>query len=201
VKFRGPALTYCKTQNFDFRNKLETWPKSSTLPTLRNFIVQNNARGCTIAFNKAMLNLNNSQSPTKAIMHDWWLALLAYSCGEIVFSPTAEVRYRLHQNNAIGVNKISLFRRISTIRRKSRWEPELQVEELLELFGNTMHSKARSEIIDFTSSIRGDIRTRLTKLTFSKQRFRTSIADELLIRAGFLIFPFLERTSHRHKIT
>lgn len=186
---QGPALTYCRTLNFGTKIRCEIWPRNSVTPTLQQFLVENNARGCTMAFNKSMLNLNNLRNPTKVVMHDWWLALLAHSCGTIIFSPTVEVRYRLHENNAVGVNKLGLRQRVLRVKKESKWAPGVQANELLYLFGNQMHPNAKKEIERFTNSLRGDWKDRLIKLTFSKKRFRASILDEFIIRAGFLLFP------------
>jgi hypothetical protein len=131
-------------------------------------------------------------------MHDWWLGLLAHSCGTIIFSPVVEVKYRLHDSNAVGVNKISFRQRVLRIKKESKWPPASQAAELLNLYGNDMHSKAKGEIESFTNALSGDWKDRLINLTFSKIRFRSSILDELLIRVCFLLFPLLFKTDPDH---
>lgn len=62
----------------------------------RNFVT-----GCAMAANRALLE-QATPIPAAAIMHDWWLALVAACYGSIRFQNTALVNYRQHASNAIG---------------------------------------------------------------------------------------------------
>ncbi len=70
------------------------------LPTL---LVQNFVTGCTMMFNRPLLELALPMPP-EAAMHDWWLALCAAGAGRVEFVPMATVRYRQHSRNQVGVN-------------------------------------------------------------------------------------------------
>lgn len=69
---------------------------------------QNVVSGCTMLFNRALIN-KALPIPEKAYMHDWWLALVAHRCGEIVFIDKPLIQYRQHKNNAIGARKRTFF--------------------------------------------------------------------------------------------
>ena len=69
---------------------------------------QNVISGCTTLFNRALID-KALPMPEKAYMHDWWLALVAHRCGEIVFIDQALIQYRQHHANVIGAKHRGLF--------------------------------------------------------------------------------------------
>jgi glycosyltransferase involved in cell wall biosynthesis len=64
-------------------------------------LVQNVVTGCACLFNAALRSAA-LPVPPEAIMHDWWLALVAASAGEIRWTGEATVRYRQHGTNDTG---------------------------------------------------------------------------------------------------
>ncbi|MGC8677702.1 MAG: glycosyltransferase family 2 protein [Hydrogenobaculum sp.] len=74
---------------------------------LNYLIVQNNITGCTIMLNYALKELIR-KIPEKAIMHDWWVALVASAFGIIDYIPDQTVLYRQHSNQNIGAKKYSI---------------------------------------------------------------------------------------------
>ena len=64
--------------------------------------VTNVAPGCTYIFNKSLRDI--SLCPVAMVpMHDWWLLLNAYKYGNLNFLNTADILYRQHEKNVIGV--------------------------------------------------------------------------------------------------
>lgn len=72
--------------------------------TFGSMLVENSIPGCAMLFNRAMLREFRSYSgPLDAVlMHDWWMALLAFGCGRVGFVPAKLVLYRQHGLNAAG---------------------------------------------------------------------------------------------------
>jgi glycosyltransferase involved in cell wall biosynthesis len=64
-------------------------------------LVQNVVTGCACLFNAA-LRRAALPIPPEAIMHDWWLALVAAAVGEIRWTRETTVRYRQHGGNDTG---------------------------------------------------------------------------------------------------
>lgn len=62
---------------------------------------QNCVTGCACMINRALLE-RVIPMPQKVMMHDWWLVLVASAFGKIIFIPDASVKYRQHDNNAVG---------------------------------------------------------------------------------------------------
>jgi glycosyltransferase involved in cell wall biosynthesis len=68
---------------------------------LAELSVQNYVTGCASMVNRALLSIA-LPFPDDAIMHDWWLALVAASCGEVKTLHEATIEYRQHGKNALG---------------------------------------------------------------------------------------------------
>lgn len=70
-------------------------------------LVQNIITGCTTLYNRALVDVA-TPIPPGALMHDWWIALVASGLGEIGLLPQTTVRYRQHGRNALGANRFNL---------------------------------------------------------------------------------------------
>lgn len=71
---------------------------------LHYLLVQNHVTGCTVLMNRALINSLLPISEN-AIMHDWWLVLVASAKGGIISLNEATVLYRQHELNDIGAKK------------------------------------------------------------------------------------------------
>lgn len=67
----------------------------------KRLLLENFTPGCAVMGNRA-LAVRALPVPDAAIMHDWWLALVAGYLGEIVTIPKPLILYRQHGGNAIG---------------------------------------------------------------------------------------------------
>lgn len=75
--------------------------KPESAHSLHRLLVQNSITGCTMMINKPLLELVKS-IPNEAIMHDWWIGLVACALGKIDFINHATVLYRQHSKNCVG---------------------------------------------------------------------------------------------------
>lgn len=73
--------------------------------SLPKLLAQNVVTGCTMLANRPLLDLAKDP-PGSAIMHDWWLALVAAAFGRIGFVPKPTIRYRQHGNNEVGAKNV-----------------------------------------------------------------------------------------------
>ncbi|MBK2025264.1 glycosyltransferase family 2 protein [Francisella philomiragia] len=77
-------------------------------------IVKNSYLGCTMAFNRKVLNMS-IPFPKDIPTHDWWIGMLAEINGKTIFINDKLVSYRRHDNNtshAGGKSTYSLIRKI-----------------------------------------------------------------------------------------
>ena len=126
-------------------------------------LVENNMLGCTVAFNRPLLKLVRSSlhEAQSAIMHDWWIALLAANYGTTLILKEKLVSYRQHERNVVGASPYGI-RSISKMLGKSHASTLAIVNQAkaLEKFTakNNVTSQHRS-VEDFLSIMsRGKIR-------------------------------------------
>ena len=103
-----PILVYsdlCVT-NESLAEKSGSFFKIQHLDPLRylpnNILIQNIVPGCSMAMNKAMIDLC-IPVPEEAILHDWWVMLTASVFAEIVYIPEQLMLYRRHISNVTSV--------------------------------------------------------------------------------------------------
>ena len=72
--------------------------------SLRDLLVQNHITGCTCLMNRALVK-NALPIAKGAVMHDWWIALVAAAKGKIISMSTPTVLYRQHLHNTVGAKK------------------------------------------------------------------------------------------------
>ena len=123
-----------------------------------NIIISNLATGCTVLINEQLAR-KAIPIPKNAIMHDWWLALVAAAFGEVIFLNIPLVSYRQHGRNTIGAKEFSRIK-IDSVpfwRRVFISEPNqhllevaIQAKEFRKIFGSQM--KGRDKICLLISS-------------------------------------------------
>lgn len=64
-------------------------------------LLSNPVTGCTVLMNAALLR-RALPVPEQAVMHDWWLSLVASLYGRRVYIDRPLVDYRQHEHNAVG---------------------------------------------------------------------------------------------------
>ncbi|MHA0974012.1 glycosyltransferase family 2 protein [Enterobacter ludwigii] len=113
--------------------------KSSACSDPIDFLISNHIPGCAMLFNKELKALIEP-IPDNVRMHDWWIALLAATFGEIIFEPASLIKYRQHGGNTIGaadmiskkIAPIQLIKNSRTVIKRSR----LLQNNLLRLYKN-----------------------------------------------------------------
>lgn len=116
-----PSLVFTDAQVVDADLKVlsQSFIKTSGIKT--KFVKQkgyayvtNISPGCTYIFNKNLRNIAIKDIENLP-MHDWWLVLNAYKFGELNFLNRADILYRQHDNNVIGVHETNLKEMVKKI--------------------------------------------------------------------------------------
>ena len=120
---------------------------------LISHMTKNTIAGCTFVFNKALAQLvAGVDRPDPRILryrlHDAWLMLVAIACGKAVYDEASYMLYRIHEENTVGVKKISISERLDRLKRYfvKRDDANLRLitaRELLRLFPQIDEDKKR----------------------------------------------------------
>lgn len=86
---------------------------------LANALLENVARGCTIALNAAGRDLICRGRPEHPIMHDWWCYLVISVLGRLIYDPVPRVKYRLHGGNATATGSTRLKQLMADARTRA----------------------------------------------------------------------------------
>jgi len=122
--------------------------------SINYLLMQNVVTGCTMMINRKLCNLV-LPIPPDAIMHDWWIALVASLFGRLGFVAIPTIYYRQHESNVLGSRKWGtdfILRRaiqVSHIRRQLV-KNRLQAALLLERFGDKLASDNRKLLVIFS---------------------------------------------------
>ncbi len=74
---------------------------------LNRLLVQNVVTGCTLMANRSLLRAA-LPVPAEAVIHDWWLALVAAAVGRLEYLPQPTVLYRQHNRNQVGARGLNV---------------------------------------------------------------------------------------------
>lgn len=130
--------------------------------TLNRLLIQNTITGCTMLINRPLLEHALPISKI-AIMHDWWIGLVACTFGYIAVLNKATMLYRQHGKNEIGAKNWSNWQGYSEaikkgmthsgrIELKNRLNKTLnQAEVFADLYGNQLEIKQKKILKDFVA--------------------------------------------------
>ena len=169
-------ITYSQHQRID--------PRRTSLDQL---VLTNVVTGCSVLMNKALLR-KALPIPQEALMHDWWLALVACASGAIGYLQSPLVLYRQHNANILGAQGTGIFvifKRIMRFKRgkqvriiyslifqASSLQKRLQIREIP--FITLMHQSRLLRIVQFFTdkkirliiSKHGPLRTIIFRILF-----------------------------------
>ena len=109
-----PAIVYTDMSVIDEQGKLlqQSYFQQRKIRPHKLFFADilygNIVTGCTALINKAMA-AELEKMPLNIMMHDWWMALIAFSFGENFFIDQSTVLYRSHENSVTTKHKTSYF--------------------------------------------------------------------------------------------
>jgi hypothetical protein len=69
---------------------------------------KNPTPGCALTVDRKLLD-DSLPIGEHAVMHDWWVLLNAVLSGTISYIDETAIRYRIHQDNAVGVGRDDVF--------------------------------------------------------------------------------------------
>ena len=103
-----PAMYFSKAQLVDAElHQLKRKVKDGYVFSFGQALIRNNAIGCTMVFNRTLLELINGYAPSFVPMHDYCLYLVCLALdGNVIYDSNSCIMYRQHGENIVG-NTIS----------------------------------------------------------------------------------------------
>ncbi len=144
----------------------------------RNFVT-----GCASAANRQLLK-EALPFPEEAVMHDWWLALVASISGRICYMNQALVKYRQHGSNTIGAS--GFWQGLNPARNWREGWAEGN-EWFLATFSQAEALLARKSHQGSWSSSKLSVLIKYVTLLEGPVRQRISVARELGLRHGSIV--------------
>ncbi len=135
------SSSYWKYQNID--------PSKDSLNRL---LLQNVVTGCTMMINKdlAKLSLPIAQN---AIMHDWWVSLIASAIGQVIRVDKPLVKYRQHSDNDTGAKSFFgeyLLNRINRLFSIDMSKYIIQAKKLFEILEDRLNYEQKDLLYSFS---------------------------------------------------
>jgi len=157
-----PLLVYTDMKVVDDRLSIISesfWKNQAFNPaigrSLSRFLVSNVATGCTVMINKRLRDLS-VPIPQEALMHDWWVGLIAVALGRTDYVAKATMLYRQHGTNVVGakwdisvntiVQKILGFKKLKQINRVHLLKTQKQAMMLAERYQILLSAKIYNRI-------------------------------------------------------
>ncbi len=92
----------------------------------RRTLIHASVVGCTATMNRALVKAV-TPVPGKAVMHDWWISLIAVATGTVVFDRTPRIDYRIHGNNVSNPREASATRALGETNYRAVMKRKLSV--------------------------------------------------------------------------
>ncbi len=135
-----------------------------------HIVISNLVTGCTAFINEALAR-QACPVPQQAIMHDWWLALVATAFGKLVLLDAPLVHYRQHGRNTIGAKEhaklpvisLSLWQRVFARKPNEHlFEVARQAREFSKRYGRQLSWRQRGGLrVSAAMRVRSGILQRL----------------------------------------
>ncbi len=171
-------------------SELTNIPTPQKHPSLNmiSAFVSNPATGCTMVFNKSLLEVVASRIPSYIVMHDYWFYLVCLAVGGyVVYDNTPYILYRQHDHNVIGGKKDPFFKKwrmraIKTFKAGDYYKSRM-ASQLLECFGDRICKKDKDFLEQVSTCIKFTSRVKL----LNNKSFRGKTLDKNLQLLGLII--------------
>lgn len=114
--------------------------------TLNKLLVKATVTGCTM-----MINSNLRERiygiPSNCLMHDYWITLIASSCGKIGILNQSTALYRQHMNNQVGAGERGILKKIINSLKERTYKLNINDAESLYYFYHNQMSKENKKML------------------------------------------------------
>lgn len=186
-----PFLYYgCPRLGDVYLNPIKQLKTSShKMTTFEKALVTSNCTGCTMVFNKKLLEMTRTVQPRYISMHDDWVHKICLALGgHVYFDEDVHIIYRQHGENVIGISnsiKTIIWRHYNSIITHECVRSRT-VQSLLECFSDQMSNEKFKEA-KLVANYRCSIKDK-TRLLFASTKIKTGYFNrDLLYRIAVML--------------
>jgi glycosyltransferase involved in cell wall biosynthesis len=192
-----PAMTFSRVQTLvSGKGETSILPKNLLVDISPQIIFENPAKGCTIVFNKKLLLEAKIFENHGAVMHDWWMLLIAFTFGKVIPTKDIEVFYRIHPGNFIGLGKSRFF---GKVRKFISGKVGEELHSQIHAFHSQIVAKnlepIEDDLLTWHIGLHGDFFARYKMLNKARQ-LRVSRVQSMLLRIYCLLGLFAKDSAN-----
>jgi glycosyltransferase involved in cell wall biosynthesis len=170
-----PLLVHTDLKVIDCHGKLihESFRKYQNLNSpkselLNRLLVQNVITGNSVMINQALARLA-VPIPQEAIMHDWWMGLIAVAFGKVGYVNIPTILYRQHEKNKVGAKKWGtkyIMRKLINLNSIREYfdATRMQAKIFLTCYGSTLNNEKLNLIKTYSDLNQGNFFAKRLKL-------------------------------------
>ena len=164
-----PKLCYCNIELVDKnRRHLDDRKISNRCNFFDEMLLTYCVPGCTMVFNRNLLDIVKKHMPTKITMHDCWIYFVCVAVGGRIYSTESiGIQYRQHGGNVIGTNHISVKNKFKMILGKRKSPRQQMVAEILEQFTEDLKNGKNLESLKIFSKYSNSSGSAISKIFIS----------------------------------
>lgn len=186
-----PALYY---SNFEITNEnlvpygVSNIASAESSRSAIQILLQNRVPGCTMVFNRELLDKVNRLHLGEVRMHDAYILLIAYLFGNIYFDNIPRIYYRQHSSNSVGYRKKKLPL-ITWIKEKTCLLKKGEVTNLMatitpiiEIYSDELSPEKKMELVllcNYKKSFFNTYKLIISNSTRSKDNWRATISIKI----------------------
>lgn len=188
-----PALYYSNLRIVDKNLKFHrnAHSKPWVMKNKYSALVDVAATGCTMVFNRALLELLRQRMPKACKMHDEWIYLISNFFGNIVYDFEPHISYRQHGNNVLGLqmdnNHLKNLRQKYKKSTDKNWKPRsVNAKSLLLACSDIMTEndlKKVKKVAEYKTSVKGRLAL-LTDISIRGKNPKRDLSYRLKIILG-----------------
>jgi glycosyltransferase involved in cell wall biosynthesis len=116
-----------------------------------NLLIQNTITGCTMMINRKLAQ-KSLPIPDGAIMHDWWIGLVASQFGGIGYVDEPTIKYRQHTSNTVGAKGFDISFVLKSVSKKASLGGNIfQAKVFLEQFIDELDDETIKMLQEFST--------------------------------------------------
>lgn len=185
-------LLYCSNLfvvDKELKNKKLKYPKNYVKISLENSLAESYGTGCTMVFNKPVVDFFYLHTPNILHLHDLWIYHQCIIFGRVIYDSNSFILYRQHENNVVGANfgfKSKLKNKIKSIRTlKKQHYREIEAQEIINVYNDLLKSDD-FEIIRQVAYYKKSVKC-FFKLFFSLKIRRRKFMNNLFFKLRILL--------------